>query len=531
MGFFPFLNRKVKEASSKNIIDKVKSIVLYFTSGGGGRGQFASYSVDLEEIHAAYMTDSYVRQAIDKYADLIFKSGWKIESKNDNAMNYIKLRLNLMAYQTDTPFDQLVAEIATDLVKYGNAYLVKARVDKSFIKAKATPVNSNKVIGGYFRVNPRTMQVDIDDNGNIRQWKQSYNGTEKTFKPEDVVHFYYRREAGEPYGTPYFYQALEDVRLLRSIEDDVAKLVHRFSTPMFHVKVGLPQPGYEGTEEDIREIENALNDASGDGVLITNEKVEINVSGAEGSAIDANGYLKYFEDRVFTGLCVSATQMGRGDTANSSTADSLDQQMLNKIKSFQKVIENTITYKIFSELLLEGGFDIITNITNMVYFKFNEINVDTEIKLQNHKIFMFEHDAITYDELRDELGYDDADESRLRSNMFGAVDNNDLSNLEQPENQHGKNDAPNIKPLSNSIVKYIDNIYNGINVEKNKKELINVIHELYCIENDEKIDEMILKELEKIELFDKENTKFYGFAEAIKIEKLVNKYINSIKTK
>lgn len=519
---------KSTEAKGKKDYEKVKSVIIYYGDQTAGRGSFLTPPVNFDEIHSAYMTDSYIRQAIDKYSDLVFKSGWKYVSKNDNAIEYLKQRLNYMAFQTDITFDQLLSEISSDLVKYSNAFLIKARVDKSYVKTKATPINGNsKIVGGYFRVNPRKMSVELDDKGNITKWKLTGNGDEQEFKPEDVIHFYYKKEAGEVYGIPFYYQSLEDVRLLRAIEDDVAKLVHRYSAPLYHVSVGLAQPGYEGTEEDINLVRSLIEQASGDGVLITNEKVDVKISGAEGSAINAENYLKYFENRVFTGLGVSATQMGRGDTANSSTADSLDQQMLNKIKAFQKTIENTVTYKVFSELLLEGGFDVINDIEQIVKFEFNEINLDTEIKLQNHKVFMFEHDAITYDELRDELGYDEADESRIRSNMFGATNNNDTNNREQPENQHGKNDAPKIKPMSNSISTYLYHALNYMD-NKSKESLINEIKKSYCLENDNGIDALLMQEIDDILARKKNGQNISTAIEALRIDKLVTNYVNKM---
>ena len=90
--------------------------------------------------------------------------------------------------------------------------------------------------------------------------------------------------------------------------------------------------------------------------------------------------------------------------------------MSDRIKAIQKTIESIVYDNMIKELLLEGGFDPLLNPDDTVYFAFKENDMDAMVKAQTHTIFKFEHNAITEDEMREELNMDpiaDADRVKL----------------------------------------------------------------------------------------------------------------------
>ena len=100
-----------------------------------------------------------------------------------------------------------------------------------------------------------------------------------------------------------------------------------------------------------------------DGTVITNEKTQIKVIGAEGNALSAEGYLKYFEQRVFSALGVSESQMGRGGAKQD--ADSMESQAHDTVKHIQRTMAIFLQEHMLNELLLEGGFNPILNVNNI----------------------------------------------------------------------------------------------------------------------------------------------------------------------
>lgn len=134
----------------------------------------------------------------------------------------------MMSFMSGTPMDILFQQIAEDVVRYSNAFLVKSRVDISQLGGiQAVGVRDAKPVGGYFRVDPTTIQIKRDTNGAVQQYQQEVSSNTTTFKSTDVTHFYIDKEGGAAFGTPRLIAALEDVKMLRKIEGNVLDLIYR----------------------------------------------------------------------------------------------------------------------------------------------------------------------------------------------------------------------------------------------------------------------------------------------------------------
>lgn len=449
----------------KNFV--VKAVGNIDTSGNN---DFAPPESDLGEIRDAIGADSYVKLAVSKYSQLIFKAGYHIVSDNDAAAEYIQQRFNLMSFTTRTPMDILLQGIADDLVAYSNAFLLISRDDKVKVSSvQAKGALSQKPVAGYFRVDPTTIQIKRDKNGTIKNYQQQVGNDKKAYKPEDVIHFYIDKKGGAAFGTPRIEAALEDVKILRKLEGLALKLGYRYAAPLYQMKVGIPQAGMMATNQEIKDAQKEVERLADDGILITNERTEFNIIGADGHAIDLVPYLKYHEARVFSALSLSPAQCGRGGAKQD--ADSMEEQTHDAVKFYQRTISTFMENFVILELLLEGGYDPITNVQDQVHFKFEEINLDTKVKMETHALNILQGNGITYDEYRTRMGLrsDTVDESRLYQNMIvtpaelaltqakaattgasgngnsgpakSAKPNGSASNTMAPKNQHGTSSA------------------------------------------------------------------------------------------
>ena len=413
------INEKVELPAKKNYsflsVQAYKNFVIKavgnITTASYRRESFQRPEYNLEEIREASESDSYIKVALAKYSYLIYKAGWKLKGDNQEAIDYISRRFKIMGFCTGKPMDILFQEVADDLVRYSNAFLIKSRID-SIPGIKARPVLSEKIVGGYFRVDPASIKIKRDKHGNVLKYEQGKGENKKQFFPQDVIHIYCDRDANNTFGTPRIIAALDDVRLLRKIEGNVVALIHRFAMPLYQWKIGIPQVGFQGTDAEIRKAKREVESSSLDGLIITNEKTEIKSIGAEGNALNAQPYLTYFENRVFSALGVSASQMGRG--ATKSDADSLEAQTHDTVKYIQRVLSIFISELLISELLLEGGFDIFDD-KNCVTHEFEEISLETKIKKENHEILKWQSNVTGHEETRRRIGLKDKmdDEEQL----------------------------------------------------------------------------------------------------------------------
>lgn len=411
--------------SNKAYLIKKLGLAFVDSSGAAAKKDFQEPNFDLEEITKAYNTDSYVRQAVDKYVDLIFKSGWDITGKNQKAVDYINLRMNAIAEATQMNTRQMFREFAEDLVKYANVFLVKARATGSYSFPHGITVSSKdtKPIAGYFFLPPSTMRVAREENGTIANYQQEVTGkTPIEFKPEDIIHTSWKKERGQAFGVSFITPVLEDVLILRQIEEDVIRLIYRELFPLHTYTVGIDKPGYEATDEEIEEVRDMIREMPMDGGIVIPERHKIGVVGSEGHALEVNEYLVYFRSRVFSGLGVSDSLMGIGNTVNRATAESMSGEMRDRIKAFQRVIEDAIEFSIFNELLREGGFDPLLKPEDKVYFSFREIDLDSQSKMEQSVTQLWNNDIITFEEARQMLGREpEVDESRLHSRMVSIV--------------------------------------------------------------------------------------------------------------
>jgi hypothetical protein len=371
-----------------------------------GDTDFEDPDFDLEDIQSGYNTDSYIRQGVDKYVDQIFKEGYSFFGTDSNAVDYLKLRLAYIAEASNTPTNQLLMDIAEDVVKYGNCMIVKARnSDPNALPqgVTVTGLYGKDPVVGYFCANPVTMKCKRDEFGTVTEWQQDNDGGTQTFAPEDVVHFYYKREKGNAYGTSFLIPVLDDVRALRQAEENVLKMMYRNIYPFYHVAVGTEDA--TGTSKEVEQLKEAIDGMDVEGGLVTTERVKITPIASD-KVIDAEPYLRYMESRVFSGMGIPEIMFGRGNTANRSTGDNMTSEMADRIRAMSKVIEMFFNSFIIKELLMEGGYDPILNPDQAVEFKFNDNDVDVMIKKEVHAIYKYEHNAITEDEMRDELGMD-----------------------------------------------------------------------------------------------------------------------------
>lgn len=425
---------------------------------------------NLEEIRRAAAADSYIRVALARYSHLIFKAGYTLKGENETAVEYIKKRFRVMSFATSVPMDVLLQQVSDDLNKFANAFLLKSRTKKPYPGIRMKGVFNDDPVGGYFIVDPTTILIKRDNHGTVIKYVQKVPGqNEKSFSPDNVIHFYVDKESGYAFGTPRISAALEDVKLLRKMEGIVVSMVYRFAIPLFQWIVGLEDPALGATETEVKDAQREVENMPLDGVVITNERTKIKVIGAEGEALDAAGYLKYFENRVFSALSMSQAQMGRGGSKQDS--DSMEAQAHDVVKNLQRNLAVFIENYLIAELLLEGGFDPILDEKDIVRFEFEEISLETKIKKENHEVLKFQSDIVTFEELRRNLGKKEAvDESRLFTQMIknkaileqigakstGSAGNGQpvnthtskaAKNMDMPRNQHGTRLAPKIKEV------------------------------------------------------------------------------------
>jgi hypothetical protein len=311
-------------------ISKVKSIkpspLSYATSRSMDGLEFVNAEYDLAEVGVIEDVESIVRQAHRKKIALMFKEGYDFVGKNKDTIEYVKARLAQIARASGIQTAELLKNLGTSLIRTSNAFLVKVRKDEnSGGRIRRTPEGKIlKPVAALFSVPAETMRARLDaDTGKVNLWRQEMpDGRWKLFRADDVIHFTISKKDGFVFGTPDLIPVIDDIRALRKIEENVELLVYQHLFPLFHYKVGTetaPAGTTEGGDDEIEVAKTEIQYMPSEGGIVTPERHEIKMIGAEGRALRAESYITHFKRRVIAGLGISELDLGIADCYDEKT--------------------------------------------------------------------------------------------------------------------------------------------------------------------------------------------------------------------
>lgn len=414
-------NKKILDASvraplgQKNI-RKVSDRTMYYHHHS--RGQWIRPEYDFDEIQIAQDTDSYMFRAIQKKVNKLLCAGFEFTGKNADRVDYIKRRIREIELATQKPFILLMGQLYADIFRFSNCVWVKARNynASSGDKRKSLKGKELEPVAGYFILPMETILLKTHGNGELKKVMQRLpTGAFKEFFPEDIIHFWTNRKPGFSVGTPELWPALDDIQLLRRIEENVEELIETNLFPVFHYKVGTDQLPERVTPEGLKEsdvVKQTIEYMPAAGVYVSDHRHQIQAVGSEGRALRIDFYLTYFKNRALAALGTSSIDMGEGDSANRSTASTMSKAMIMDVEAAACIIKSFFDFYIINELLLEGGFDP-TNDEDIVEIKFGDIDKDEKRAHENHVIQSFTSNVRDMQEVRKMLGERPWEESQL----------------------------------------------------------------------------------------------------------------------
>jgi len=417
------LHDKPKKVGGAGSVKSVRNKVLSYTERH--RGQWFRPEYDLEEIQIAQDTDSYLFRALQKKTNRFLVAGWELVGKNEATLAYVKDRIGGIEVATNLPFDVLLTQTAHDLMRYSNCMWVKVRDQEASSGKVRTDVAGNELdpVAGYFVLPFETLQFKTKPNGEIKKiLQETPSGQKKEFRPKDVIHFYINRKPGFAIGTPEVLPVLDDIALLRRLEENVEELIESSLYPLFHYQVGsdsMPERyGPDGLKEtDV--VKSTIEYMPAGGIYVSDHRHQIQAIGSEGRALRVEGYLDYFKKRVFAGLGISSVDMGDGDTANRSTAQTLSAGAVQDVEALQHVLKTFIEFYVLDELLKEGPIssDIVLP-EDKVEIRFGIVDKEARTRLENQTIQLWANKLVTENEARKQLGLEPLDEEQREGSYF-----------------------------------------------------------------------------------------------------------------
>lgn len=403
---------------------RAAALAVGFDQGFGysARSDFEAPPYDFNSIQQAIDTDSYAKQAFAKYRELFWKEGWDLVSENQDAVEYLWERFDYMEIAMKQPFNAFLKEVADNLMRFHNVFIVKARDKKGVLKqlfpGRLTPMDDRGAILGFYIIPTETVEIKRDKHNRPMQYQQNMDNLHSFYKDnrkrpprwpaKDVIHLSLDKKPGRAFGTPFMSASVDDLRSLRQIEEDILNLVHRELFPLFTFQIGTDE--HPADQEEIDQAQNEVEGLRTEGALVMPHRHHVEMLGAEGNVLEAGDYLNHFKERAAVGLGVFPHHLGMSmGGGNRAMTDRLDVMLYDRVKEKQSEFADQIRFHILDELLREGGFDPTANprmvgMSDRVMMQFNDIDQDTKVKKETHIIQKVAAGLETIPEGRLELG-------------------------------------------------------------------------------------------------------------------------------
>lgn len=378
---------------------------------GRNRTQWFKPEYNFKEIQVAQGTDSLLAKSIEKKSNKFLLSGWEFVGENPKTVEYINKRIRQMEFASGKPFPVLMHQTAADLFRYNNAMWIFVRdANKSGGGPYKRAGTSIDPIAGIFIAPFETLEFKTKKNGDLDRVRQVIPGVPETpqFRSLDVLHFYTNRYPGVAYGTPMLTPVLEDILLLRGIEEKVEQLIEANLFPLFHYKVGTEKypekTNLKTGERESEKIAQTLSYMPASGVYISDWRHSIEAIGSEGKALRIDYYLQYFKARVYAGLGISPVDFGEGESANRSTAQTQSKSLTESVESLQEVMKIFINHYLIIPLLLESDFKFDPLAPeNIVEIDFGKIDTEERNSQDANSLSLFQSNLIDHSETRKRL--------------------------------------------------------------------------------------------------------------------------------
>jgi len=488
-----------------------KSHVLPYRRSWDSEGNYQTPEYNLSEICAAEDADGIIRRTIQKKRALADKEGWTLTGNNNKTIAYIEQRLKEISLSQNYPMQLLIKDSVGDLVRFHNCFWKKAR-DKRSSSGKRRLVrtyNGEKEmepVAAYFRIPAETVSILTDKYGNPKWYMQQMpDGRYEEYPANDVIHFKFNRRAGFNFAAPGLLPAVDDIRSLRRIEESVELLVDQHLFPLFTLTIGSEEWPVEQYPDGTSEIDlwaNKINNMPSSGGIIVTHRHKFDILEAK-DVVPVEEYLDYFKKRAFTSAGVSAIDMGEGDGMNRSTADNASKILINDVKDYQKEFEYQFEFEVIYELLLERYNPTCLMEENVVHLQFNEIDIESMIKLENHSALMYNMNYLSEDESRLRAKFKKLDKEEDQQKMYlhkvekpkidwtakaklgmstGSSTKN-ATNRSTPTNQHGTKSAPTGRKSSMDIEQlFLSSIIDDFDIKDSDLTKIQVKNWLFSID-------------------------------------------------
>lgn len=311
---------------------------------------FFDLTYDFREFLRAEDVDGYVATTFRLTIEQCMKSGFEFVGPDTELVDQVELEFKKILHNSRTHMEEFVENLVTGSAKFCNSMCVfvrKAPRPGSPFKPYEHRGKTLNPIAGIFYVEPQHMRP-YRVFGQLKYWvyyNQDTGAVRTNFDIPEVFHHKWNRKGDHLFGTPWILPALDDVRMLRRLEEFAQMLISKHLFPLYQYKIGTEkQPAMlleDGTSEVIS-VQNQVGELPTQGCIFTSHRHEVKAINQEGSVLDIKNYIEHFDRRALSSCGLSDIDIGKGDSANRGCHDEETETLTDSGWKFHWEIDHTV---------------------------------------------------------------------------------------------------------------------------------------------------------------------------------------------
>jgi|SRR6185436_6022993 len=389
----------------------------------------------LYKIEKYWENEGLIYRIVNKMMEMIMSSGFEIKADDKGDLKKIQTEMDLVLRRSRMTWRGLCRRTSHDFAKYGNV----------FIHPDSTTDTNTKIYGLEF-FDPLTMSAIVDRaTGWLYFWvkrdairkrgdieKQIRNANpyrvqmqlaryfsfipriisvasgirDSKYTPEEMIHIAYLKLHQAVISIPPVYPVLEDILTLRSIEDDINLNSFQYGHPFMHATINRENMDKSDIQNEVRALKDNIKDMEGNGMLVTSDKVKVDLKGVQGAFPDLVSYHKLFVQRIEKGAGMPDLFTGEGSGVGRQTSGTVEKSVFGMLSDMGQTIAeglNELVTQVWNRNIRGAGLDE-ANASAPVKVVFADPDQNQLRANQQHAIMLFQGGAINHGEYRSMIG-------------------------------------------------------------------------------------------------------------------------------
>jgi hypothetical protein len=431
----PMSRRDSKELAHLGTTDFMPMAqTVYFPSRKADKLMQTTSDFYLYKVEKYWENEALIYRIINKMVEMIMQSGFDLKCEDPQVLAKISAELKMVLRNSRFTWRSFCRKTTHDFCLYGNVFqnpeedvekkkwdgvrffdpltisaivnkdsgelvqwvrrqVTRKRGDIEKLIRKVTPGKIQTALTRYFSFIPRVITLRAIDE-------------DEKLDLDEVIHIGYMELHQTAISIPPLYPVLEDVLTLRSVEDDISLNSFQYGHPFLHATIDRTDMTREELNDESSLLRDSIQNMEGNGMLVTSDKVKVELKGPQGAFPNLIQYHELFIKRIEKGSGMPDLFTGEGAGVGRQTSDTVEKSVFGMLMDMGQTIAEGLQE--FVDIVYNRNVLGLTEEkwrdTTPITIVFNNPNTVEDRADQQHAILVFQGGGIKHSEFRQLLG-------------------------------------------------------------------------------------------------------------------------------